>query len=156
MNRYSLFTLSAIVLLSGCGSTSNSVYSDEHPVQRTQQLQMNSFSFIDHSLNRTYITKSLFGTIENTDTTVKITIESSGVRNTPSGTIEVWAMLRNRTDYDLQVEGMASFYDNGQAPLDDRSAWKRVYIPANGTALYKESSISNLAQHFMVEFREGR
>lgn len=154
MNRYLPLTLCGVLMLSGCGSTSSSGYSDTHPVQRTQPLQMNSFSFIDHGLNRTYITKSLFG--EKSNTTVKVTIESSGVRNTPTGTIEVWAMLRNRTDHDLQIEGMTSFFDNGQAPLDDRSAWKRVYIPANGTALYKESSLSNLAQHFMVELREGR
>lgn len=152
--KYVTFGVMVALFVAGCGSTSNSGYSDSHPVQRTQPLQMDSFSFIDHGLNRTYITKTVFG--ENVDTTVKVTIESSGVRNTATGTTEVWAMLRNRTDHDLQVEGMTSFFADGGMPLDDRSAWKRVYIPANGTALYKESSISNQAQHFMVEFREGR
>jgi hypothetical protein len=154
MKKSAFWFILATVFVLGCGSTSNSSYSDSHPIQRTNALKMDSFSFIDHNLNRTYITKTIFG--ENVDSVVKVTIESSGVRNTATGTTEVWAMLRNRTDYDMQVEGMTSFYAEGGMPLDDRSSWKRVYIPANGTALYKESSVSNQAQHFMVEFREGR
>ena len=65
-------------------------------------------------------------------------------------------MIRNRTDYDLQIEGKALFFDANQAPLMDESMWRRVFVPANGTAIYKETSLNNRAEYFLVELREGR
>lgn len=147
-----LMMVGAASLLPGCASTDK--YGGTHPVQRTASTEMNSIVFVDHGLNRTIITKSVMG--ERSRSTVKVEVESSGIRQTPTGNTEVWAVLRNRTDYDLQVEGMASFYDAGSAPLDDRSSWKRVYIPANSTALYKEVSVDQQAKYFVVELREGR
>lgn len=153
MRKLSFYIVSLfLVLLAGCGSTSK--YTGQHPVQRLSNTEMNTIVFVDHSLNKTILRKSLTG--ETAHTTLKIDIESSGIRNTPTGNVEVWAVLRNRTDYDLQVEGMSSFYDQDQVPLDDRSNWKRVYLPANSTALYKEASVSADAKYFVVELREGR
>lgn len=152
MKLRSIFLSGLMVALLGCA---NEPYTGHHPVQRTSNTEMNTFTFIDHNLNRTDVSKT-FGKVTNIKHTVKVTIESSGIKNTATGTIEVWAMLRNRTDYDLQIEGMASFYDSGKTPLDDRSSWKRIMIPANGTALYKESSLTPDAVHFLVELREGR
>ncbi|MEO3879435.1 hypothetical protein [Rheinheimera fenheensis] len=147
-----LIVVGAVGMLPGCASTDK--YSGINPVQRTANTEMNSIVFVDHALNRTVITKSVMG--ERARTTVKVEVESSGIRQTPTGNTEVWAVLRNRTDYDLQVEGMTSFYDAGSAPLDDRSSWKRVYLPANSTALYKEVSVDQQAKYFVVELREGR
>lgn len=147
-----LITVLAASLLTACSSTDQ--YSGIHPVQRTSNTEMNSIVFVDHKLNRTVITKSLLG--ERSHTTIKVDVESSGVRQTATGNTEVWAVLRNRTDYDLQVQGMTSFYDAGSAPLDDRSNWKRVYLPANSTALYKEVSVNQQAKYFVLELREGR
>lgn len=153
MKALSLLAMAgAVSLLSACASTDK--YIGIHPVQRTASTEMNSIVFVDHALNRTVITKSVLG--ERSRTTIKVDVESSGIRQTATGNTEVWAVLRNRTDYDLQVEGMTSFYDAGNAPLDDRSSWKRVYIPANSTALYKEVSVDQQAKYFVVELREGR
>jgi hypothetical protein len=143
----------AALTLCACQSTSNS-YTGNHPVQRTADSEPNSIVFIDHKLNRTDITKTPLG--DKVKHTVKITIDRSGIRNTETGTVEVWAILRNRTDFDLQVEGKAMFFDAAQAPLNDESMWRRVYVPANGTAVYRETSINNRAEFFLVELREGR
>ena len=146
------------MLIAACASQDPQInpnnYGGSHPVQRTMAMGMDTIVFIDHELNRTDIRKSFTG--DQLIDTVKLTVESSGVRRSATGTLEVWAVLRNRTDYDLQAEGKTQFYDNGQAPLTDQSAWKRVYIPANGTSVYRESSLNQLAEHFIVEVREGR
>ncbi|RUO70980.1 hypothetical protein [Pseudidiomarina salinarum] len=148
--------LAAVALsafLAGCNSTQDG-YAGAHPVQRTQTNEMNTIVFIDHALNRTDITRTPFG--DRVRDTVKVTLDRSGMRNTETGQLEVWTTIRNRTDYDLQVEGKAMFFDADQAPLMDESMWRRVYVPANGTAVYREMSLNNRAQYFLVELREGR
>lgn len=152
-----MYKLSFIVLLAliiaGCQSTQDG-FAGSHPEQRTQELTMNSIWFIDHSLNRTEVTRGLRGPVARD--TVKVTVERSGIRDSDAGNMEVWALLRNRTDYDLQVEGKASFFDAGQAPLSDETMWRRVFLPANGTAMYNEQSIHMDANYFLLELREGR
>lgn len=149
-----LFLAAGLMLtLAGCQSTQNG-YSGNHPVQRTTTNEMNTIVFIDHDLNRTDITRSIFG--EYVRDTFKVTLDRSGIATSPTGQMEVWTMIRNRTDYDLQVEGKAIFFDANQVPLPDESMWRRVYVPANGTAIYRETSLDNRAQYFLLELREGR
>ncbi|CUA86714.1 hypothetical protein [Pseudidiomarina woesei] len=146
---------SALVLtLAACGTTTQNGYTGANPVQRTITNELNTIVFIDHNLNRTDITKTIFG--EKVSNTVKVTLDRSGMSNTATGQLEVWTMIRNRTDYDLQIEGKALFFDANQAPLMDESMWRRVYVPANGTAIYKETSLNSQAEYFLVELREGR
>ncbi len=141
-------------LVTGCNTTTQDGYQGIHPVQRTTSNEMNTIVFIDHNLHRTDITNSIFG--DDTRDTLKVTLERSGITNTATGQLEVWTIIRNRTDYDLQVEGKALFFDANQAPLMDESMWRRVYVPANGTGIYKETSLNDRAQYFLVELREGR
>ncbi|MDX1525715.1 MULTISPECIES: hypothetical protein [Pseudidiomarina] len=150
-----LVAIAAVTLLAaGCGSTTQNGYQGAHPVQRTTTNEMNTIVFIDHQLNRTDITKTIFG--ERVQDTVKVTLDRSGISNSATGQLEVWTMIRNRTDYDLQIEGKALFFDANQAPLMDETMWRRVYVPANGTAIYKETSLNDRAAYFLVELREGR
>ena len=150
-----LALVTALVLtLAACGTTTQNGYTGANPVQRTTTNELNTIVFIDHNLNRTDITKSIFG--EKVSNTVKVTLDRSGMSNTATGQLEVWTMIRNRTDYDLQIEGKALFFDANQAPLMDESMWRRVYVPANGTAIYKETSLNSQAEYFLVELREGR
>lgn len=146
--------LVASLVLAACTTTTQDGYRGSHPVQRTQTNELNTIVFIDHQLNRTDITNTFMG--QDIVDTVKITLDRSGVSNTATGQLEVWTILRNRTDYDLQVEGKALFFDSNKAPLMDESMWRRVYVPANGTAVYRETSINNRAEYFLVELREGR
>ncbi len=148
---YCLALLALTVI--ACQTTTNG-YSGHNPVQRTQTNELNTIVFIDHNLNRTVLVSTPMG--KKAKSTVKVTIDRSGFRTTETGTTEVWSVLRNRTDYDLQVEGKTLFFDKGQAPLDDESVWRRVYIPANGTAVYREMSLNDRAEYFLVELREGR
>ena len=155
MMKTKLALVSALALtLAACGTTTQNGYTGANPVQRTTTNELNTIVFIDHNLNRTDITKTIFG--EKVRNTVKVTLDRSGMSNTATGQLEVWTMIRNRTDYDLQIEGKALFFDANQVPLMDESMWRRVYVPANGTAIYKETSLNSQAEYFLVELREGR
>lgn len=87
----------------------------------------------------------------------KIAVEQQGARRTPTGTLKVVTMLRNRTDFPQVLEARASFFDSSFAPTEKPSAWTRIHMEPNGVASYEESSMGaqNVA-HYLVEVRETR
>lgn len=87
----------------------------------------------------------------------KIAVESQGARRTATGTLEVYAVFRNRTDYPLQIEGRVQFFDQDKVPVEGPSAWQRVYLQPNAVQAYREAStrVHDVA-HYYVEIREGR
>jgi hypothetical protein len=87
----------------------------------------------------------------------KLAIESQGARRTATGTLEVYAVIRNRTDYPLQVEGRVQFFDPDKVPVEGPSAWQRVYLSPNSVQTFRETStrVHDIA-HYYVEIREGR
>jgi hypothetical protein len=87
----------------------------------------------------------------------KISVESTNSRRTATGTLEVWGVLRNRTDFPLQLEGRTTFFDQYQVPAEKPTAWRRVMLPPNGVAAYKELSVgTNDIAYYYIEIREGR
>jgi len=87
----------------------------------------------------------------------KIAVESTNARRNPTGTLEVWAVIRNRTDGQLQIEGRTQFFDRQQAPVEGPTAWQRVILPPNGVATYKEfSTMVDEPAYYYIEIREGR
>lgn len=87
----------------------------------------------------------------------KIAIESQGARRTPTGTVEAFAVIRNRTDYPQQIEARVQFFDADKVPVEGPTAWHRVYLEANSVGSYREAStrVHDVA-HFLIEIREGR
>jgi hypothetical protein len=87
----------------------------------------------------------------------KIAVEATNSRRTPTGTLEVWAELRNRTNYPLQIEGRTTFFDKDKAPVDGPTAWQRVFLPSQGIGVYKELSTKiEEVNIYYIELREGR
>lgn len=141
--KHSLVVLSLLVLVcASCLSVNEGTYRAKSvPSTRYSQtgVYWNNFVLTDKSISN------------------KIAIEDQGSRRTPTGTLEVWAQVRNRTDFPLQIEGRVQFYDSEQSPLEGPTAWKRIMLPANTIATWKESSVktSEVAYYF-GEIREGR
>jgi len=87
----------------------------------------------------------------------KIFVEATNTRRSQTGTLEAWAIFRNRTDYPLQLEARASFYDANQAPLEGPSAWQRIFLPPNGTAHFTNLFSTTISiGYYNIEVREGR
>jgi hypothetical protein len=91
------------------------------------------------------------------DKHTKIAVESTESRRTATGTLEVWTVLRNRTDHPLQIEGRTQFFDSAKAPAEKPSAWQRVMLPPQSVATYREFStkVQDVAFYY-IEIREGR
>lgn len=87
----------------------------------------------------------------------KLAIENQGARRTATGTLEVYAVIRNRTDYPLQVEGRVQFFDQDRVPVEGPTAWQRVYLQPNSVSTWRDAStrVHDVA-HYYVEIREGR
>lgn len=87
----------------------------------------------------------------------RLAVEQTNARRTATGTLEVWAVLRNRTDQPIQLEGRTTFFDAQQVPCEDPSAWQRVFLPPQGVATYRERSTQiEGVHHYYIELREGR
>lgn len=94
-----------------------------------------------------------------TDFTVinKLYVRQVTAQRTPTGTVKVISQVINCTDYPLNVEARTQFYDQGQAPSEPVSAWKRLNLAPRTLNTYSESSIGakNVA-YYMVELKETR
>jgi len=87
----------------------------------------------------------------------KLAVERSSARRTPTGTLEVFAVIRNRTDFVQQIELRTQFFDANGAPVEGPTTWKRLILNAQSVNSYTELSINTSAiAHYYVEVREGR
>ncbi len=122
MNRLSLtLALAASLVLTGCSGIDKNegprpgvrISDDRAPNQR---LNLDTVVILDKSLQDR---KS-----------GKLAIENSGARRTAAGTVEAYAVIRNRTDFPLQIEGRTQFFDDsvcrwGRLPSGSGCIWTR-------------------------------
>ena len=142
-----LVVLAALVTAAGCATEMSS---DEF-AQRTRELEYNTVVFTDYDLNRRF-SEYLMGP----DQVIRITADKHGIRRTPTGTAQVWAELRNHTDYDYVVEARTRFYASDGMPVDTDPVWKRLTVSANAVTTYKEKSISTGELQYRVEVRQAK
>jgi uncharacterized protein DUF1425 len=147
-----------VALLSGCiqavkEGASPGIHVDDEMVK----IRMNSVVILDRELQVTYVNESsLTGTKEYGHAS-KISVESSGARRTATGTAEVWAILRNRTNYPQQVECNVQFFDRSGAPVEGPTAWQRLVLSPNSVSSYKEFSTNTIeGVNYYIQVREGR
>ena len=158
------------LLTSACATTDPCMtILEEKPLK--SGIEMNSVHIIDSSLE----TKRIFATYcegvrigpsaqEQVETgtsadvtTYKITVEQYDSAVTATGTREVWAVLRNHTNFPLQVQGRTQFFDNNKTPSEAATAWQRVQLPPKSIGTYKEvSKQTESAAYYHVEIREQR
>ncbi len=111
-------------------------------------LRMNSVNILD---------KSLQDWSGRGDRKSKIAIERTNAKRTPTGTLQAWAVIRNRTDHPLQVEGRVSFFDAEQAHAEGPTPWQRLYLDPNSAVTFRENSthVSGVSYYY-IELREAR
>lgn len=86
----------------------------------------------------------------------KLAVESTGARRSPTNTVEAYAVIRNRTDFPLQIEGRVQFFDAVGVPIEGPTMWQRVMLDPQGISAYKELSTRTDVGHYYIEIREGR
>ena len=144
MNRLVSLTFIALLLavsLSGCATEMGAADGQKSIYHRG--IQMDSVGILDRSLQD--------------KKSGKIAVESVGSRRTATDTIEVWAQIRNRTDYPLQIEGRVQFFDKDKAPVEGPGGWKRLHLAPQSLNVFKDFSLGTLnLSHYYIEIREGR
>ncbi len=163
-----LFTiLLAGVFMAGCATQDPCVnILQEKPLE--PGIRMNSVSIIDSSLYSEMIGGTYCGGVQIAPTTAeaaaqqntvaryKITVEQNEFRRTDTGTMEVLTILRNHTNYPLQIEGRTHYFDKNKTP-EEVTSWQRVQLPPKSIGTYKTSSTkTEKLAYYHVEIREGR
>ena len=86
----------------------------------------------------------------------KIMIQGVYARRTPTNTLEVMTRMVNCTDYPQHLQLRSSFMDDQQFPIENTSAWQRVFLEPRSAGVYQESSIGTLdVAYFLIELKEG-
>lgn len=88
---------------------------------------------------------------------LKVKAQTTNAKRTPTGTVEAWAVLKNLTGEQVMVEGRVWFFDQEEQPVEGPTAWKRLFIPPNSMATYRENSTKVMeVGYYYIEVREGR
>jgi len=83
-------------------------------------------------------------------------IDKSGARRTATGTLEVWAQLRNQTGEPIELEARVRFFDRDRVPLEGPSGWTRMFLTPKGITTFRAFSTGTTEViHFYVEIQEG-
>lgn len=150
----------------GCAATDPCVnILQEKPME--PGIQMNSVAIIDSSLyyemvgaaycDGAPVARAAARVGQDAVARYKVTVEQNESRRTPTGTMEVTAILRNHTNFPLQIEGRVQFFDRRRSPVEDMSAWRRVQLPPKSIGVYKTVSTKrDEVEFFYIEIREGR
>lgn len=138
--------LAAVLLIAGCQHRDD----PDRVRERTAETEYDAVVFTDYDLRRTERRR-----IFSDKVTYRFTVEDHGKRKTETGTTEVWARLRNHTDYDYQVQARTVFFDENRAP-EDTTAWQRFSVPANSLSDYRERSTTTKPLLYRVEVREAK
>jgi len=81
-----------------------------------------------------------------------VIVQQLSTQDTPGGTVQVSARLANCTGQAFSVRARTAFLDPGMAPAEPVSAWRTVFLPVGGMAVYQESSFSTgKAAHYYIE-----
>ncbi len=139
-------TAASTLLVAGCTSMPSSSTS---LAERTAPLEYNTVVFTDYDLSRTW-SEGIMGSGQ----TYRLSVENHGRRRTETGTTEVFAVLRNHTDYDYRIEARTQFFDENGVPVDASPTWQRSTIPANSVNAYKTLSTGTQPLQYRVEVRE--
>jgi uncharacterized protein YcfL len=88
---------------------------------------------------------------------MKVKAQTTNAKRSPTGTVEAWAVLKNLTNEQIMVEGRVWFFDQDEQPVEGPTAWKRLFIPPNSMATYRELSTKVMEiGYYYIEVREGR
>lgn len=87
----------------------------------------------------------------------RIAIERKGAVRKDNGALEPHVTIRNRTEYQQQIECRVQFFGADEEHVEGPSAWQRLILPPHGIATYRETSLgTDNIEYYYIEVREGR
>ena len=148
--KYSLLPVLSVLFALVAGACSTPYVKEGAAVGRVAregEAPLNMITFTDSSLAK-----------EGERGYSKVAVERTGGRPTATGSLEAWGVLRNRTDYPVQLEYQASFFDENGAPVEGPTAWQRLHLSPQETRSVSVFSTKpmSLARNYLIQIREGR
>jgi hypothetical protein len=132
----------------------------DHPSQPHAGIRYNGVAIIDKSLQDWSHPKNkfiLWDTDESNKNYGLISVDSTNSRRTETGTLEAWAVLQNRTNSPLQIEGRITFFDKDKVSCEAPTAWQKVFLQPNSLEKYGDfSTKTQEVSYYYIEIREGR
>ena len=138
------------IMVGACATTgAQPLRTNQQVVMSTPAPVLNTVNIIDDRLQTTTVLRNGEASVSG-----KLAVEGAGQKYTATQTREVWATLRNLTDYPQNIEARVTWFDGQNAPVDGPTSWTRIHLPQNGSEIYRSQSISRDAEAFFVEIRE--
>ena len=135
----SLLALSVVAAVAaGCKTRERTVINEGPSVglkvdQVAPEMRYNQVSFLDPGYNQ------------------KVAVESTGANRTATNTLEVFAVFRNRTQYDQQFQVRTQYFNADRSPYEGPNEWQTIFLPANGTQTYRTYSRGVGAAFYYIE-----
>ena len=85
------------------------------------------------------------------DLSKKIAVEQTGATRTATNTLEVYAVFRNRTKYDQQIQVRTQYFGSVREPNEGPHEWQVVFLPPNGIETYRTNSRGTTAAYYYIE-----
>lgn len=98
--------------------------------------RMNNVGFLTPGLNR------------------RIGVEQTNARRTPTNTLEVYCVFRNRTKYTQQIQVRTQFFGAQGEPLEGPDAWQNVFLAPNTIQPYRSYSTRIDPVFYYIEVQE--
>ena len=92
----------------------------------------------------------------NEDDYSRVAVERTGASRTATGNLKCWAVLRNRTDYQQDLEYQVHFYDETQAPVEQQRSWTWVSLNPEEVKSIEAFSTRQGASCYVIQVKGAR
>lgn len=100
------------------------------------EARLNNVAFLTDELNR------------------RIAVQSTGASRTATNTLSVYAVLRNRTDYQQRIQIRTQYFGPGRDPNEGPDAWQSMFLAPNSIQTYRTTSRGTNAEYYYIEVIE--
>jgi len=105
--------------------------------------ELQVWEYIDYNDSNKHSTKS------------KISVVNLGKTKLSTNNYEVFTTITNRTDYPISLSIRTQFYDKNNVSIENPSQWQKLFLSQNSVLTYKEKSLSNNVEHFLIEIKQS-
>ena len=84
----------------------------------------------------------------------RVAVEKTGADRTSTNTLEVWATLRNRTQYEQKILVRTQYYNNDRTAVEGPDQWQSIFLPPNAIDTYRTYSRGTDAAFYYIEIME--
>ncbi|MCP4639213.1 MAG: hypothetical protein GY851_02200 [bacterium] len=86
----------------------------------------------------------------------RVAVQRTGASRTATNTLEIFAVFRNRTNYDQTIQVRTQFFGPARNPNEGPHEWQTVFLPPNGIETYRTYSHGTDCEFYYIEVMSMR